>query len=257
MSATEYAIKCPKCSSTRIRGLGVGTEKLEEAVKAEFPRAVTLRWDTDVTQGKDSHEEILDTFLSGEANVLIGTQMIAKGLDLARVTLVGVVNADTSLFLPDFRAAERTFQLLTQVAGRAGRSALGGRAILQTYNPEHYAIQTAARHAYHEFFQREMEFRRAAAYPPVRPLTRLLFTGDSAKIAQDASEALAILLHERVRRHGILDIEILGPAPAFFAKLRGKHRRQILLKGKGARELLALYPLAQGWRADVDPLDLM
>ena len=247
--------KCPKCSSARIRGLGVGTEKLEEAVRAEFPRAVTLRWDTDVTQGKDAHAEILDAFLSGEANVLIGTQMIAKGLDLPRVTLVGVVNADTSLFLPDFRAAERTFQLLTQVAGRAGRSALGGRAILQTYNPEHYAIQTAARHAYNEFFERELAFRRAAAYPPVRPLTRLLFTGDSPKIAQDASEALAVLLRDRVRRFGILDIDILGPVPAFFAKLRGKHRRQILLKGKGARELLALYPLAQGWRIDTDPMD--
>lgn len=249
--------KCPNCDSTRIRGLGVGTEKLEDAVRNEFPRAKTLRWDVDVTQGKDAHEEILDAFLRGKANVLIGTQMIAKGLDLPRVTLVGVVNADTSLFLPDLRAAERTFQLLTQVAGRAGRSALGGRAILQTYNPEHYAIQTAARHDYIVFFQREIEFRRAAAYPPIRPLTRLLFTGDSAKIARDASEALANLLHDRVRRHGILDLDLIGPAPAFFAKLRGKYRHHILLKGKGAHALLSLYPLPHGWRIDVDPLNLL
>ncbi|MBI4670764.1 MAG: primosomal protein N', partial [Chloroflexi bacterium] len=248
---------CPNCGSTRIRGLGVGTEKLEDAVRAEFPRARTLRWDRDVTQGKEAHAEILETFLRGEANVLIGTQMIAKGLDLPRVTLVGVVNADISLFLPDFRAAERTFQLLTQVAGRAGRSALGGRALLQTYNPEHYAIQTAARHAYHDFYQREIEFRRVAAYPPARPLTRLLFTGASVKIAREASETLARLLSDRIRRHGILDVEMIGPAPAFFAKLRGKYRQHILLKGKGARDLLALYPLPYGWRIDVDPLDLL
>jgi primosomal protein N' (replication factor Y) len=249
--------KCPHCGGTRIRGLGVGTEKLEEAVRAEFPRARTLRWDLDVTHGKGAHEEILETFLRGEANVLIGTQMIAKGLDLPRVTLVGVMNADTSLFLPDFRAAERTFQLLTQVAGRAGRSALGGRAILQTYNPEHYSIQTAARHAYHEFFQRELAFRRTAGYPPSRPLTRLLFTGESAKSAREASETLARLLRDRIRRHGVLDVELIGPSPAFFAKLRGKYRQHILLKGAGARELLALYPLPYGWRIDVDPLDLL
>lgn len=248
---------CPSCRSTRIRGLGIGTEKLEQAVHDEFPRAVTLRWDADVTQGKDAHEEILSAFLRGEANVLIGTQMIAKGLDLPRVTLVGVMNADTSLFLPDFRSAERTFQLLTQVAGRAGRSALGGHTILQTYNPDHYAIQTAAHHAYHEFFEREMEFRRAAAYPPYRSLTRLIYTGSSAKTARDASEAMAQWLHDRVRRHGILDVEIIGPAPAFFAKLRGKHRHHILLKGNGAHDLLSRYPLPQGWRVDVEPMDVL
>lgn len=248
---------CPNCGGTRIRGLGAGTEKLEQAVRAEFPNALTLRWDMDVTQGKDAHEEILDAFLRGDANVLIGTQMIAKGLDLPRVTLVGALNADTALFLPDFRAAERTFQLLTQVAGRAGRSALGGRAILQTYNPEHYAIQTAARHAYREFFEREMSFRRSAAYPPTRALTRLLFTGDSAKMAQEASQTLARLLQDRVRRDGILDVELIGPAPAFFVKLRGRYRQHILLKGNGAQQLLASYPLPHGWRVDVDPLDLL
>lgn len=249
--------KCPACGSARIRGLGVGTEKLEQAVRDEFPNAQTLRWDWDMTQGKDAHQEILDAFLRGEANVLIGTQMIAKGLDLPRVTLVGAVNADTALFLPDFRAAERAFQLLTQVAGRAGRSALSGRAILQTYNPDHYAIQTAAKHAYHAFFEREQSFRRAAAYPPARALTRLIFTGVSAASAQDAAQTLARLLLDRVRRHGILDVELLGPTPAFYAKLRGKYRQHILLKGAGAHELLSLYPLPIGWRIDVEPLNLL
>lgn len=249
--------KCAHCGSARIRGLGVGVEKLEQATLAEFPDAQTLRWDTDVTQGKDAHQEIFDAFSRGDANVLIGTQMLAKGHDLPRVTLVGAVNADTGLFLPDFRAAERTFQLLTQVAGRAGRGALSGRAILQTYNPEHYALQMAAQHAYHAFFEREMNFRRAAGYPPARRLTRLLFTGASARIAQDAAQTLERALQERVRRHGILDIEIIGPAPAFFAKLGGKYRQTILLKGDGARELLSRYPLPRDWRIDVDPLDLL
>jgi primosomal protein N' (replication factor Y) len=249
--------RCPNCGSTRLRGLGLGTEKLEEQVRAEFPLARTLRWDFDVTQGKDAHELLLEAFLRGDANVLIGTQMIAKGLDLPRVTLVGAVNADTSLFLPDFRAGERTFQLLAQVAGRAGRSARGGKAILQTYNPENYAIQAAAHHAYREFYAREMEFRREAGYPPYRPLIRLLWSGDSAAQGRDASEQYGRMLHERVRREGQLDVEVVGPAPAFFARLRGKYRYHILVRGHGGRELLASYPPPPHWRIDVDPLDLL
>lgn len=249
--------KCPNCGSTRIRPFGLGTEKLEELVHQEFPAARTLRWDYDATRDKDSHEHILDTFVRREADVLIGTQMIAKGLDLPRVTLVGVVNADTGLHLPDFRASERTFQLLTQVAGRAGRSALGGRAIIQTYYPEQYAIATAAHHDYGAFYAQELQFRREASYPPIRPLTRLLYTHAQRKQAADASERVAFLLHDRVRRLGILDVEIIGPAPAFFGKLRGQHRYQLLLRGQGAHELLARYPLSQGWKIDVDPLDLL
>lgn len=249
--------KCPNCGGTRIRGLGLGTEKLEQAVRDEFPLARPLRWDYDVTQGRDAHELLLDAMTRGEANVLVGTQMIAKGLDLPRVTLVGVVNADTALYLPDFRASERTFQLLTQVAGRAGRSARPGRALLQTYNPDHYAIQLAARHDYAGFAERELAFRRQTGYPPFRPLIRLLYTAASATAARDASDSLAALLNDRLRRAGILDVEIFGPAPAFYAKLRGKFRYHLLLHGRGAHTLLAAYPLPPGWRIDVDPLDLM
>jgi len=249
--------KCPNCGSTRIRGLGLGTEKLELDVRAEFPNARTLRWDFDVTQGKDAHELLLERFLRGDANVLIGTQMIAKGLDLPRVTLVGAINADTGLYLPDFRAAERTFQLLTQVAGRAGRSARGGQAIVQTYAPEQYAIQLAARHDYAEFSKRELAFRRAAGYPPIRPLIRLLYSSENAKQAHEASEQFSSQLHDRIRREGLLNVEVIGPAPAFFAKLRGRYRHHILLKGKGAHDLLSAYPPPPNWRIDVEPLDLL
>lgn len=249
--------RCPNCGSTRIRGLGLGTEKLEENVRQEFPAARPLRWDFDVTQGKDAHEILLEKFVRGEANVLIGTQMIAKGLDLARVTLVGVINADTGLYLPDFRASERTFQLLTQVAGRAGRSARGGKAIVQSYTPEHYAIQLAAGHDFAEFFKRELAFRREAGYPPFRPLIRLLYSSENARQAREASEAFGAQLQERIRREGLLDVEVIGPAPAFFQRLRGRYRHHILLKGKGAHDLLAAYPPPPNWRIDVEQLDVL
>jgi primosomal protein N' (replication factor Y) len=249
--------KCPNCGSTRIRGMGLGTEKLEVDVRSEFPQARPMRWDFDVTQEKNAHELLMDRFMRREADVLIGTQMIAKGLDLARVTLVGVINADTGLYLPDFRASERTFQLLTQVAGRAGRSARGGKAIVQTYAPEHYAVQLAGRHDYTGFFQREVQFRREAGYPPSRPLIRLLYSSENANSAREASETFAVQLQDRIRREGALDVEVIGPAPAYFQRLRGRYRRHILLKGRGAHDLLAAYPPPPNWKIDVDPIDLL
>ena len=248
---------CPNCGSTRVRALGLGTEKLEQVVRQNFPTARTLRWDRDVTRGKDSHEKILEAFTRGEADVLVGTQMIAKGLDLPRVTLVGVVNADTALNLPDFRASERTFQLLTQVAGRAGRSALGGKVIIQTFCPDHYAVEAAAQHDYKGFYEQELRFRREAGYPPIRPLVRLLFVGARETDAREASERLAGALQDRIRRQGLLDVELIGPAPAFFAKWGGKYRYHLILRGSNARTLLAAYPLPPGWRVDVDPMNLL
>ena len=175
---------CPHCSSRRIRYFGSGTQNVEEAVKQEFPTARTLRWDRDVTGSKGAHDAILSQFSSHQADVLIGTQMIAKGLDLPLVTLVGVIAADTGLFLPDFRAGERTFQLLTQVAGRAGRSALGGQVIIQTYHPDHYAIVAAGHHDFESFYRQEMAFRREQGYPPLRRLARLLFQSSQQAKAQ-------------------------------------------------------------------------
>ncbi|HMN31123.1 MAG TPA: primosomal protein N', partial [Caldilineaceae bacterium] len=166
---------CPACGSKQIKYFGVGTQRIEEYIGQIAPRARILRWDADTTVAKGSHDAILQRFASHQADVIVGTQMIAKGLDLPLVTLVGVVAADVGLFLPDFRSGERTFQLLTQVAGRAGRSARGGRVVIQSYRPEHYAIQAAAQHDYQAFYRRESAFRQEHGYPPLKRLARLVY----------------------------------------------------------------------------------
>lgn len=250
-------VVCPECGSKRIRYFGAGTERVEEAVKLEFPTARTLRWDRDVTGAKGSHDAILTKFVKHEADVLIGTQMIAKGLDLPLVTLVGAIAADVGLFLPDFRASERTFQLLTQVAGRAGRSALGGEVVVQTYHPEHYAIQAASEHDYEGFYREEMAFRRQQAYPPLRRLARLVYHhGQRARVQADA-EALAATLRGEIAAGGLADTDLIGPAPCFFARQRGEWRWQVVVRGPEPAALLRRVALGPGWRVDVDPVDLL
>lgn len=245
--------QCPACGGRRIRQMGIGTERVEEVVRQLYPTARTLRWDLDTTGGAMTHEALLDRFVRGEADIMIGTQMIAKGLDLPRVTLVGVVTADTLLHLPDLRAGERTFQLLTQVAGRAGRSALGGRVIVQTYTPEHPAIQAASRHDYAAFYQAEMAFRRAHWYPPFSRLVRLVFVHASARRAQTETERLREILTQRIQRLGLAEVDLIGPAPCFFARERGLWRWQLLVRGREPQELLRDVHLPLGWRVDVDP----
>lgn len=248
---------CPKCGSKRIRYFGVGTERVEEAVKLEFPTARTLRWDRDVTGAKGSHDAILAKFVAHDADILIGTQMIAKGLDLPLVTLVGVVAADIGLFLPDFRASERTFQLLTQVAGRAGRSALGGEVIVQTYHPEHYAVVAASNHDYDAFYREEMAFRRQQMYPPLRRLARLVFYAGQKARAQAEAQAAADLLVAEIARRALADTDLLGPAPCFFAKQRGEWRWQLVVRSPDPAALLRGAGLGRGARVDVDPVDLL
>jgi len=248
---------CPECASKRIRFFGIGTQKVEQLVHELFPQARALRWDRDVTGGKDAHEELLTRFVSHQADVLIGTQMIAKGLDLPLVTLVGVITADTALRLPDFRASERTFQLLTQVAGRAGRSILGGKVIVQTYAPQHFCIQAASHHDYEGFYQRELEFRRQQRYPPYSRLVRLLFTHLRARQCEQEAEKLQQLLHSNVLRRGISDVDIIGPAPCFIERIRGRYRWQVVLRGPDPLKLLSDLPLPLGWQVDVDPVGLL
>lgn len=248
---------CPECGSKRIRFFGIGTQKVEQLVHELYPRARVLRWDRDATGGKDAHEELLAQFVSHRADVLIGTQMIAKGLDLPLVTLVGVVTADTALCLPDFRASERTFQLLTQVAGRAGRSILGGKVIVQTYAPQHFCIQAASRHDYEGFYRQELEFRRQQRYPPFSRLVRLLFTHISARKCEAESEKLQQLLYSTIARLGIADMDIVGPAPCFIERIRGRYRWQIVLRGPAPATLLANLQLPLGWQVDVDPVSLL
>ncbi|MBI2887342.1 MAG: primosomal protein N' [Chloroflexi bacterium] len=249
--------RCRDCGSARIRFLGVGTQRVQQEVESLLPAARVLRWDRDVTRARRAHQELLDRFSAHEADVLVGTQMVAKGLDLPRVTLVGVVNADVNLYLPDFRAAERTFQLLTQVAGRAGRGPWAGQVIIQTYTPEHYAIAAAARQDYGQFFGQEMAFRRQHGYPPAQPLVRLLFSDVQPQQAQRAAALYGRALAQERARAGMAEVAVLGPAPAFHRKVRGRYRWQVLLKGREAAALLGRCPPPRGWAVDVDPAHVL
>jgi primosomal protein N' (replication factor Y) len=249
---------CPVCQSHRIRHFGVGTQRVQEAVHELLPTARLLRWDRDTTGKQGSHEALLDRFTRHEADVLIGTQMIAKGLDLPLVTLVGVISADTALNLPDFRASERTFQLLAQVAGRAGRGPSGGQAIIQTYTPEHYAIQSAARHDYAGFYERERAFRQQMGYPPFTRLARLVRSDPSLTRCREEAQELTRTLRDSITRRHLNTLSLIGPAPCFLRRLRGRWRWQILVRGTHQLdELFGHIPLPPGWRLDIDPLDLL
>ncbi len=254
---TSLPEKCPKCKGRRISYFGAGTERVEEEVRKLFPTARVLRWDHDVAVQKGGHERIHEQFRRHEADVLVGTQMIAKALDFPLVTLVGIVLADVTLHLPDFRAAERTFQLLSQVAGRAGRGEAEGRVIIQTYSPDHYAIVAAARHDYLGFYEQEMEFRRHHSYPPFRRMARLLFTGTGEARARYEALQLKKRLQETVAEEGIPDVELLGPAPAFHSKIRSRWRWQLVVTGDGTPRLLSEVDLPRGWTVDVDPVSLL
>ncbi|BAF59973.1 primosomal protein N' (replication factor Y) - superfamily II helicase [Pelotomaculum thermopropionicum SI] len=222
---------CPGCGSRYIRHFGAGTQKVEEEARKIFPKARIVRMDSDSTAQKGSHQKILDAFRDGLYDILIGTQMIAKGLDLPGVTLVGVINADTALHMPDFRAAERTFQLLTQVAGRAGRGGLPGEVLIQTYSPEHYSISAAAAHDYEGFYRSEMAVRRVLGYPPFSHLARLLFTHEDEEEVRKGAEKSKELLDRLVSGRNCR-VEILGPAPAPLSKIKGHFRWQLVLKGR-------------------------
>jgi primosomal protein N' (replication factor Y) len=245
--------RCPECWGQRIRYLGVGTQKVAEEVASLFPGARVLRWDRDVTQRRRAHEAILEKFTKHQADVLIGTQMIAKGLHLPLVTLVGVVNADQGLHLPDFRAGERVFQLLTQVAGRAGRGPRGGRVIIQTYNPHHYALVAASHHDYQAFYQQETAFRRRLGYPPFSHLARLVYSHPNAQACQREAQRLSRRIQEELEALGATDLQIIGPAPCYVSRLRGRYRWQLILRGSQPQELLREIPLPRGWTLDVDP----
>ena len=217
---------CPKCDSKYVYFFGEGSEHLEERLRKEFPGARIARLDRDAVRTKQQYQETLGAFAGGALDILVGTQMLAKGHDFQRVTLVGVISADSSLTLPDFRAAERTFQLLTQVAGRAGRGELPGRVLIQTYYPEHYAIQDAVRQDYVSFYERELHFRRMMAYPP--------FTSLANVIVRDTNLENAIRWSRRLSEYFSPSdgkgIRILGPASAPLARLKKEHRFQFLLK---------------------------
>jgi primosomal protein N' (replication factor Y) len=228
--------RCDRCGSGELSFRGMGTEQVETVVAECFPGARISRMDVDTTSGKWSHHEILGRFGRGEVDILLGTQMIAKGLDFPNVTLVGVVNADVGIHLPDFRASERTFQLLSQVAGRTGRGTLGGTVLVQTSLPDHYSVQAALRHDFAGFARRELEERRAPAYPPhVRLVNVLLSSPDPEEVAREAERGVAWV---RSRPPGPASgIELVGPAPAPIERLHGRWRWHFILRSPSARAL--------------------
>ncbi len=256
---------CPSCNNLSLSGIGFGTEKLEEELMRFLPEARIGRMDRDTTSKRGAMERLFRQWEKGEIEVLIGTQMIAKGHDVAGVTLVGVILADLSLNLPDFRAAERTFQLLLQVAGRAGRGEDPGKVIIQTFVPDHYSFQFAASHDYEGFFASEIEFRRALNYPPFSRLVQLRFDGPRLKEVEEKAKWVGNSLRQHVKSKGLEKIEILGPAPAPIKKLRNRYRWHILLKGKKGPSLLGLAKDARRLcprgsvrlHIDVDPYNML
>ena len=256
--------KCPKCDSRYVYFFGEGSEQLEERLHKEFPKARIARLDRDTARTKRQYQETLGAFAAGALDVLVGTQMLAKGHDFHRVTLVGVVGADSSLNMPDFRAAERTFQLLTQVAGRAGRGDLPGRVLIQTFYPEHYAIQDAVKQDFAAFFERELHFRRVMAYPPFSSLANVIIRDRSLDKAIQWSNQLS----QFFTKHAPDEIRVLGPASAPLARLRSEYRFQFLLKSRKKAALAKLLSAAHAYAdtkqipetallIDMDPLQLL
>ncbi len=224
---------CPNCHSSQIRFLGTGTQKVQEELLQLIPTAKVLRMDVDTTRRKGSYKRILDAFGNHEADILLGTQMIAKGLDFPNVTLVGVINADTGLWVPDYNASERTFELLTQVAGRAGRAEKTGKVLIQTYNPEHYAIKLAQTQDYERFYGYEMRVRHAGNYPPY--FYTVLISVASKKEQNAAREAFTI--KRRLQQNLHASTIILGPTPSAIARLKNQYYYQILVKYKSEDNL--------------------
>lgn len=237
----NYRVKapgdCPKCEGHRLRGMGIGTERLEEEIKTLFPGAEVGRMDRDTTSRKHSHQRILKKLESGKIDILVGTQMIVKGHDFPNVTFVGVVSADTSLHFPDFRSSERTFQLLTQVAGRAGRGETPGEVVIQTFNPDHISVLMAKDHDFNGFYREEIGFRKALDYPPFSRLINFRLTGNSEKRTKMAAEEMEKVGKSLLKRGYGKGIELLGPSTAPFARMKGKFRLQMLAKGVNSRLL--------------------
>ncbi len=247
---------CQRCGTYRLRYFGIGTESVAHELANQYPDAGVLRWDRDMASSPKAHEALLHRFRSGEAKLLVGTQMIAKGLHFPSVTLVGVVSADVGLSIPDYRASERAFQLLYQVAGRAGRGEAKGKVIVQTFQPDHYAIQAAAAQDYQAFYAQEIAQRRQHRNPPFSRLIRLLFAHTNRALCEEEAQGLAAELRFQQQAWGDADTDVLGAMPAFPARLRGRYRWHIVLRGANPRTLLDRVTLPQGWSVDVDPVSL-
>jgi primosomal protein N' (replication factor Y) len=248
---------CPRCFRRHLRFLGIGTQRVEEEIRHFFPEARLLRWDRDVITRRYAHEELLKNFRDHKADVLIGTQMIAKGLDLPQVTLAGIISADTGLNFPDFRSSERTFQLLCQVAGRAGRGVKAGKVIIQTYSPDNYIIEAAAKHDYLGFYYKEIDYRRRYNYPPFSQLVRLVYSHTDEELCHREVERVHRLILDEKARKDIIDFNVIGPVPTFAFRARGRYRWQLFLRGPDSTWMLSRLTLPRGWTIDVDPVGIV
>lgn len=250
----EVPMVCPKCGLPHIRHFGTGTEKVQMELEKLFPDITTLRMDNDTTRKKDAHLQIFSDFKQGRAQVLIGTQMIAKGLDFSEVTLVGVIAADTSLFLPDFRSAEKTFQLITQVAGRAGRADKPGKVVVQTYAPNHYAVECATAQDYKAFYDIEIANRKQSEYPPFADFIRFLFVGEDEKELLHFAANLRRFIQERLKDDAtwLQNLLFMGDSLAPISRIKGKYRAQVLIKLIHTEELQkiadTLFSALQTWK---------
>jgi primosomal protein N' (replication factor Y) len=249
--------KCPKCGGLRIRYLGLGTQRVVQEMSARFPEARLLRWDSDSTHSLNAQSGIIEQFMSGDADILVGTQLVAKGLDLPRVTLVGIICADMGLHIPDFRAGERAFQLLCQVAGRAGRRDREGKAIIQTYSPTNYAIVAAANQDYGLFYKQEMEFRLNHGNPPFSRLAHIVYTHSNVASCQREAQRVGLALLKERDLRGLRHTTIIGPAPAFPSRVRGRYRWHMVIRSPDPLELLGSVYLPSGWTLDVDPVSVL
>ena len=229
--------QCPYCGCTYIGGFKAGTQQIEDLVKREFPQARVLRMDMDTTKNKDGHEEILSAFSNEEADILIGTQMIVKGHDFPGVTLVGVLAADMSLYANDYQAGERTFQLLVQAAGRAGRGREKGEVVIQTYNPEHYSIQKSSEQDYEGFFEEEMNYRELMGYPPVSQLLAVLMTGEDEKYLEMAAGYLKDFASRADKKK---ECQIIGPASPYVGRVNDVYRKILYIKCENYEHLIAM-----------------
>ena len=245
---------CPSCASLHIRRDGIGTQKVEEEVRKLFPLAKTIRMDTDTTKGKHGHAKVLDEFRKGHAQVLIGTQMVAKGLDFPDVTLVGVVAADLSLHTGDFRSAEHTFQLLTQVSGRAGRASDQGTVYMQTYNPAHYAIEYSKTADYKGFYKHEIAIRRSMEYPPFSHVFAVMFTGENEKSVIQTLQKLSAIMEYTNKKDGRGRFEVIGISPAFVSKVKDQFRWKLLVKCRDDEPLKGFVLYCIGKLRENDPL---
>ena len=254
---------CTKCDSASISKYGLGTQLVEDEFKKLFQHVSYVRWDSDVTRNYKEYQNILNTFANGEAQVLIGTQVIAKGHHIPSVTLVGVVNADIGLGLPDFRASERVFQMLCQVAGRSGRGDTPGKVIIQTYQPDHYSIENSSEQNYKNFYSKEISYRKSFMYPPYSKIIRLIKHDINNSSCERDAFSLFKLLKSQQSEWGLHDTDILGPTPAFPSRIKGHYRWQILLRGNRPeslldtiefRELPHSMKISKDWSVDVNPL---